>query len=497
MKLETNKPNGILYKNKIQNNFKNMFSSKIEEIESLINNENLEEKLKTLEIQKKNAYYKLEKLDKELENIQNYADNENEELEEIDLNEEEILKTKINDIRQKNMKIQEQIKMIKDYYNNFLLKYKNKQIEEKKELKEECIKINADIKINRCYTKMTAEEKIILDKEEEIQKLDGELEKVLKRLEKIRSNKYISDIRLKELKNIIKKNNKNNNKKQEKKKKETIKRNNKSENKKSDFEDIISSIKLSQNTNNNKIFITNKTNNKVPQENKIESTINIINRRLPFSISTLDDIINEKSNESQAPKNLVTKTENSPYKLNKPNKQKKNNLNLKINKNVNKVNHSSENKIILNNLNENKVENNNININNNNYKKQSNKYRNFNFNKQNLIEQNNKINNINSPEKKENQNQNQNKNINENSPLGWLDDFSNIEKKRDDLFNNDNKSNGLSKNYNNNNNQEDIKINSSEDLNKKESIFNNRNLEISGIQGNFNRRGPFANKIKF
>ena len=49
---------------------------------------------------------------------------------------------------------------------------------------------------------MTNEEKIILDKEEEIQKLDGELEKVLKKLEKIRSNKYISDIRLKELKNI-------------------------------------------------------------------------------------------------------------------------------------------------------------------------------------------------------------------------------------------------------------------------------------------------------
>lgn len=68
-------------------------------------------------------------------------------------------------------------------------------------------------------------------------------------------------------------------------------------------------------------------------------------------------------------------------------------------------------------------------------------------------------------------------------------------KKRDDLFNKDNKSNGLSKNFNNN--QEDIKINSNEDLNKKESIFNDRNLEISGIQGNFNRRSPFANKIKF
>jgi chromosome segregation ATPase len=224
MKRETNNPNGILYKNKIQNNYKNMFTSKIDEIESLINNENLEEKQKTLEIQKKNAYYKLEKLDKELENIQYYENNENEELEEIDLNEEEILKNKINDIRQKNMKIQEQIKMIKDYYNNFLLKYKNKQIEDKKELKEECNKINADIQINKCFTKMTSEEKIILDKEEEIQKLDGELEKVLKKLEKIRSNKYISDIRLKELKNIIKKNNKNINKKQEKKKKRNYKK---------------------------------------------------------------------------------------------------------------------------------------------------------------------------------------------------------------------------------------------------------------------------------
>ena len=63
MKRETNNPNGILYKNKIQNNYKNMFTSKIDEIESLINNENLEEKQKTLEIQKKNAYYKLEKFD--------------------------------------------------------------------------------------------------------------------------------------------------------------------------------------------------------------------------------------------------------------------------------------------------------------------------------------------------------------------------------------------------------------------------------------------------
>ena len=461
MKLETNNPNGILYKNKIQNNYKNMFTSKIDEIESLINNENLEEKQKTLEIQKKNAYYKLEKLDKELENMQYYENNENEELEEIDLNEEEILKNKINDIRQKNMKIQEQIKMIKDYYNNFLLKYKNKQIEDKKELKEECNKINADIQINKCFTKMTSEEKIILDKEEEIQKLDSELEKVQKKLEKIRSNKYISDIRLKELKNIIKKNNKNINKKQEKKKKENIKRNNKSENKKSDFEDIISNLRLSQNANINTINILKKNNNKISQENKIEPTINIINRKLPFSISALDDIINEKSNENEASKNLVIKTENTSHKLNKQNKPKKNDINIRINKNVNKINRSTENKIILNNPNENKIDN-NININNNNYKKQSNKYRNFNFNKSNVIEQNNKLNSISTQAKSESQNKNNNNNINENSPLGWLDDFNKIEKKRDDLFDKDNKSNGLSKNYNNN--QEDIKINNNEDI---------------------------------
>ena len=109
MKLEKITSNGVLYKNKMQNNYKNMFSSKIDEIESLINNENLEDKQKTLEIQKKNAYYKLEKLDKELENIENYVGEEKEDIESIYLNEEDNLKNKINDIRQKNINIQEQI----------------------------------------------------------------------------------------------------------------------------------------------------------------------------------------------------------------------------------------------------------------------------------------------------------------------------------------------------------------------------------------------------
>ena len=41
-----------------------------------------------------------------------------------------------------------------------------------------------------------------------------------------------------------------------------------------------------------------------------------------------------------------------------------------------------------------------------------------------------------------------------------------------------------------------IKVDNNEELNKKDNIFNDRNLEISGIQGNFNRRRPFQS-IKF
>ena len=42
MKLENINSNGVLYKNKIQNNYKTMFTSKINEIESLIKNDNLD-----------------------------------------------------------------------------------------------------------------------------------------------------------------------------------------------------------------------------------------------------------------------------------------------------------------------------------------------------------------------------------------------------------------------------------------------------------------------
>ena len=479
MKLEKNS-NGILYKNKIQTNYKNMFSLKMNEIEALINNDNLEEKQKTLEIQKKNASFKLEKLNKELQNLENYMGNENDEIESVDLNEEDIYKNKINDIRQKNINIQQQIKMMRDYYNNFLMKYKNKQIEEKKELKEECDKIKLDIINHKCYTKMTNDEKIILEKEEEIKKLDNDLEKVLKKIEDAKTKKYISNIRLKGLQNNIKKNYQN----KEKKKQEIIKkRTNYSENKKSDY-DILTNIKNNQNINVNKNNI-NRNINKVSQETKIEPTINIINKQLPFSISALDNIINAPNNfESNEPKQFISKTENVRKKNVNSNKKKKSELNIQIKKNFNKNNYSSENKI---NLNENKINFNNIN--NKNYKRESNKYRNFNIKKSN-IEPKNKISNIISTEKEEKPKIN----INDNSPLGWLEDNAKIERKRDDLFSKENKSKDIFGNLENK--KEDIKVDNNDELNKKNNIFNDRNLEISGIQGNFNRRRPFQS-IKF
>jgi hypothetical protein len=253
---------------------------------------------------------------------------------------------------------------------------------------------------------MTNDEKIILEKEEEIKKLDNDLEKVLKKIEDAKTKKYISNIRLKGLQNNIIKNYQN----KEKKKQEIIKkRTNYSENKKSDY-DILTNIKNNQNVNVNKNNI-NRNINKVSQETKIEPTINIINRQLPFSISALDNIINGTNNlESNEPKQFISKTENIRKKNVNSNKKKKSELNIQIKKNFNKNNYSSENKI---NSNENKINFNNIN--NNNYKRQSNKYRNFNINKNNL-EPKNKISNIISTEKEEKPKIN----INDNSPLGWL-----------------------------------------------------------------------------
>lgn len=56
------------------NEWKKKLISKIKEIEPLIKNSNLEEKRKTLEIQKNNAYYKLEKIAKELQNVENFIE---------------------------------------------------------------------------------------------------------------------------------------------------------------------------------------------------------------------------------------------------------------------------------------------------------------------------------------------------------------------------------------------------------------------------------------
>ena len=109
--------------------------------------------------------------------------------------------------------------------------------------------------------------------------------------------------------------------------------------------------------------------------------------------------------------------------------------------------------------------------------------------KHNNIEGKNKSNEIIQQEKNENQN-----NIKDNSPLGWLEDNQKTEKIRNENSkNSNNRENSLINNYNN---QEDQKINNSEELNKEENIFNNRNLEVSGIQGAFNRRRPFQS-IKF
>lgn len=118
------------YKNISQKEWQNKLTSKIKEIEPLLNNNNLEEKQKTLEIQKNNAYFKLEKIGKELQSIEDFLEEEN--MNNDGNNEdEENLKKKILDIRQKNVTIQGQLNIIKGYYN-FVNKYKTKQNLEKK-----------------------------------------------------------------------------------------------------------------------------------------------------------------------------------------------------------------------------------------------------------------------------------------------------------------------------------------------------------------------------
>lgn len=134
-------------KNISQKDWQFKLSSKIKEIESLIKNYDLEEKQKTLEIQKNNAYFKLEKIGKELENIENFLEEENDNKGIEELENEESLKKKIYDIKQKNITIQSQLNIIKGY-SEFVKKYKSSQIKEKKKLDIECYNIKNDIKIN-------------------------------------------------------------------------------------------------------------------------------------------------------------------------------------------------------------------------------------------------------------------------------------------------------------------------------------------------------------
>ena len=175
MKLEAN-GGSLVNKNISQKEWQNILSSKIKEIEVLIKNNDLEEKQRTLEIQKNNAYYKLEKIGKELQNVENFIEEENDEI----VEDEESLKNKINDIRQKNLTIQDQLNIIKGYYF-FINKYKMKQIKEKKEINNESFNIKNDIQNNKYYTVMTDEEKIVLEKTKQLEEVNKNIEQLLKK----------------------------------------------------------------------------------------------------------------------------------------------------------------------------------------------------------------------------------------------------------------------------------------------------------------------------
>ena len=286
------------YKNISQKEWQNKLTSKIKEIEPLINNNNLEEKQKTLEIQKNNAYFKLEKIGKELQSIEDFLEEENINNDENN-EDEENLKKKILDIRQKNVTIQGQLNIIKGYYN-FVNKYKTKQNLEKKELYNECEKIKKEIQNNKCYTKVSEEEKIILEKRKELDNINQEIEKLLKKIEEKKSQRYIKNIRLKQLKQLINEDNNNNNNNKSKsnnnKNKNTKNNNNKSSPKKKqvqikknkdngDFGEVFDDIIQSSKINNN--------NNEKKDNNNKETTFDIINRRIPFTISSLDNLISE------------------------------------------------------------------------------------------------------------------------------------------------------------------------------------------------------------
>ena len=392
MKLEIN-GNNISYKNNIsQKDWQNKLTSKIKEIELLLKNNDLEDKQKTLEIQKNNAYLKLEKIGKELQNMENFLEEENDNQDIDNIDDEESLNKKIYDIRQKNVSLQEQLKMIKGY-SNFISKYKTNQIREKNKLNSECDNMKKNIQNNKYISKMTDEEKIILEKNKELKNVNQEIENLLKKIEEKKAQKYIRNIRLKQLKYLS--NNKNNpkektimkNNKTESKKKQTLKKKNKQ---KSQIGEIFDNIIL-----NNKQAYDRKTNN----ETKNETTFEIIKRRIPFTISSLDNLINDNSNilfkndkETISQKNLKKNSVIS--------KNKKTSDIIRLEKeNISKLIASSENK-----------KNSNLNNQNNN-----NNIYNINNNKNDVKTKNND-NNIISNTNKDNSNNN---NYNSDNPLGW------------------------------------------------------------------------------
>ena len=456
-------------KNISQKDWQFKLSSKIKEIESLIKNYDLEEKQKTLEIQKNNAYFKLEKIGKELENIENFLEEENDNKGIEELENEENLKKKIYDIKQKNITIQSQLNIIKGY-SEFVKKYKASQIKEKKKLDIECDNIKNDIKINKSYSKMTEDEKILLEKRKELENIDKELGKLLKKIEDQKAQNYIKNVRLKQLKYLInnqKDSKKNLNSKKINKaepKKKIIKKNNNNKNEEVDeiFDNII------QNSNQ-------ENNQKSNKGTKNESTFDIINRRIPFSISSLDNLINENNeNLLISEKSINQKNYSSKKNVNISKKKKTTSDLIKLEKeNISKMVSSSENKNDLNN------KNNNIQIDKNNNNKNDTKKNNDNII---LID------------KKENTNKNE---FNEENPLGWLENDNNKNSK----FNNiNNMNNNIIINNNFNNNKEETKIDNNEsnikEQNINNNIFNNKNSNISEVKGLLGRRRPFAS-IKF
>ena len=477
MKLEIN-GNNISYKNNIsQKDWQKKLVSKINEIESLIKNNDLEEKQKTLEIQKNNAYFKLEKIGKELQNMENFL--EENDYQDIDnIEDEESLNKKIYDIRQKNISLQEQLKMITGY-SNFVNKYKINQNKEKNKLNNDCDNLKKNIHDNKYISRMTEEEKIILEKNKELKNINQDINTLLKKIEEKKAQRYIRNIRLKQLKSLS--NNKDNTKKKkmnknktQSKKKQNITKNNKNNKNNIQIGEILDNIIQ----NNNQSF-DKKANN----EKKNESTFNIINRKMPFTISSIDNLINDNNILLLNDKEEVNQISNYTKKNSVITKKQKVSDIIKLEKeNISKMIASSENKnkIIQNN------NNNNINTNNN---------------KNNISIKNDNINiNKNLQNKEENKNKNE---FNIDNPLGWLENDNN--KKETNINNNNIFTNDIMNNYNFNNNindnkEESKKIDNNEENKKEENInnnnFNNKNSDISEVKGLFGRRRPFA-AIKF